>query len=87
LEVGKNILEVTVERRLRRLGHVKSTPGNKTATENFRIGTRGNAKKERPKERWIGGVRRSMTNHELAEEDTKDRDRWRNLDLGEGNPL
>jgi hypothetical protein len=28
-----------------------------------------------------------MTNHELTEEDTRDRDRWRNLVLGEGKPL
>jgi hypothetical protein len=41
----------------------------------------------RPKERWIDGVRQSMTNHRLAEEDTRDRDRWRNLVLGEVKPL
>jgi hypothetical protein len=28
-----------------------------------------------------------MTNHGLTEEDTRDRDRWRNLVLGEGKPL
>jgi hypothetical protein len=28
-----------------------------------------------------------MTNHGLREEDTRDRDRWRNLVLGEGKPL
>jgi hypothetical protein len=39
------------------------------------------------KERWIDGVRRSMTNHGLTEEDARDRDRWRNLVLGEGKPL
>jgi hypothetical protein len=51
--------------------------------------TRGNAKKGRPKERWIDGVRRSITNHGMTEEDTRDRDRdrWRNLVLGEGKPL
>jgi hypothetical protein len=31
----------------------------------------------RPKERWIDEVRRSMTNHGLIEEDTRDKDRWR----------
>jgi hypothetical protein len=36
-------------------------------TESFRMGTRGNAKKGRPKERWIDGVRRSMTNHVLVQ--------------------
>jgi hypothetical protein len=28
-----------------------------------------------------------MTNHGLREEDTRDRDRWRSLVLGEGKPL
>jgi hypothetical protein len=42
---------------------------------------------ERSEERWIDGVIRSMTNHGLTEEDTRDRDRWRNLVLGEGKPL
>jgi hypothetical protein len=28
-----------------------------------------------------------MTNHGLTEEDTRDRDRWRSLVLGEGKPL
>jgi hypothetical protein len=40
-----------------------------------------NRRRERPKDRWIDGVRRSMTNHGLTEEDTRDRDRWRNLVL------
>jgi hypothetical protein len=38
------------------------------------MGTRGNAKKGRSKERWIDGVRRSMTDHGLTIEDTRDRD-------------
>jgi hypothetical protein len=41
----------------------------------------------RPKERWIDGVRWSMTKHGLTEEDTRDSDRWQNLVLGEGKPL
>jgi hypothetical protein len=41
----------------------------------------------RPKERWTDGVRWSMTNHGLTEEDTRDSDRWRKLVLGEGKPL
>jgi hypothetical protein len=65
----------------------KENARKQTATENFRMGTRGNAKRGRPKERWIDGVRRSMTNHGLTEEDTRDRDRWRNLVLCEGKPL
>jgi hypothetical protein len=52
MEVRKNILEVTEEKRLRWFGHVKR---KQTATENFRMGTRGNAKKgktQREMDRW-----------------------------------
>jgi hypothetical protein len=52
--------------------------------------TRRNAKKgktQREMDRWIDGVRRSIINHGLREEDTRDRDRWRNLVLDEGKPL
>jgi hypothetical protein len=53
----------------------KENARKQTATEYFRMETRGNAKKgKRPKERWIDGVRRSMTNHGLTEENTRDRD-------------
>jgi len=31
-------------------------------------------KKGRPKERWMTGVRQSMTNHGLTEGDNRDRD-------------
>jgi hypothetical protein len=65
----------------------KENARKQTATEHFRIGSRRNAKKGRPKERWIDGVRRSMTNHGLTEEDTRDRDSWRNLVLCDGKPL
>jgi hypothetical protein len=51
----------------------KENARKETATENFRMGTRGKEKKGRPKERWIDGVRRSMTNHGLTEDDTRDR--------------
>jgi hypothetical protein len=65
----------------------KENARKQTATENFRMGTKGTRRKGRPKERWIDGVRRSMTNHELTEGGTRDRDRWRNLVFGEGKPL
>jgi hypothetical protein len=58
----------------------KENARKQTATENFRMGTRGNAKKGKTQ-------RRSMTNHGLTEKDTTDRDRWRNLALSEGKPL
>jgi hypothetical protein len=44
MEVRKNILEVIEEKWLRWFGYIKRMPG-KTATDNFRMGTRGNAKK------------------------------------------
>jgi hypothetical protein len=85
MEVGKNILEVTEEKRLRWFGHVKRMTGNRLPLEILEYEPKGT--RRRPKERWIDGVRRSMTNHGLREEDTRDRDRWRNLILGEGKPL
>jgi hypothetical protein len=84
MEVGKNILEVTEEKRLRLFGHVKRMPGNILPLKIFRMGTGGKAKKgktQREMDRW------SMTNYGLTEEGTRDRDRWRNLVLGEGKPL
>jgi hypothetical protein len=87
MEVRKNILEVTEEKRLRWFGHVKRTSGNRLPLKVLGWEPEGTRRRGRPKERWMDGVRRSMTNHGLTEEDTRDRDRWRNLVLGEGNPL
>jgi hypothetical protein len=83
--VGKNILKVIEEKRLRWFGHVKRMPGNRLPLNNLEWEPEGTRRRGRPKERWIDGVRRSLTNHGLTEEDT--RDRWRNLVLGEGKPL
>jgi hypothetical protein len=47
----------------------------------------GTRRKGRPKESWMDRVRRNMTNHGLAEEDTRDTGIWRNLVLGEGKSL
>jgi hypothetical protein len=44
MEVGKNILEVIEEKRLRWFGHVERMPGNRLPLS-LRMGTRGNAKK------------------------------------------
>jgi hypothetical protein len=87
IEVGKNILEVTEEKRLRWFGHVKRMPGNRLPLKISECEPERTRRRGRPKERWIDGVRRSMTNHGLTEEDTRDRDRWRNLVLDEGKPL
>jgi hypothetical protein len=63
----------------------KENARKQTATESLRMGTRGNAKKgktQREMDRW------SKTEHDKPwTEDTRDRDRWRNLILGEGKPL
>jgi hypothetical protein len=85
--VGKNILEVIEEKRLRWSGHVKRMPGNRLPLKILEWEPEGTRRRERAKERWIDGVRRTITNHGLREEDTRDRDRWRNLVLGEGKPL
>jgi hypothetical protein len=85
--VGKNTLEVIEEKRLRWFRHVKGMPGNRLPLEILEREPEGTRRRGRPKERWIDRVRRSMTNHGLTEEDTRDRDRWRNLVLGEGKPL
>jgi hypothetical protein len=87
MNVGKKILEVTEEKRLRWFGHVKRMPGNILPLKVLEWEPEGTRRRGRPKERWIDGVRRRMTNHGLTEEDTRDRDRWRNLVLGEGKPL
>jgi hypothetical protein len=87
MEVGKNIVEVIDEKRPRWFGHVERMPGNRLPLNILEWKPEGTRRRGRPKERWIDGVRRSMTNHGLREEDTRDRDRWRNLVLGEGKPL
>jgi hypothetical protein len=87
MEVRKNILEVIEEKRLRWFGHVKRIPGNRLPLKVLEWEPEETRRRGRPKERWIDGVRRSMTNHGLTEEDIRDRDRWRSLVLGEGKPL
>jgi hypothetical protein len=87
MEVGKNIVEVIEEKRLRWFGHVERMPGNRRPLKILEWEPGGTGRRGRQKERWTDGVRRSMTNHGLTEEDTRDRDRWRNLVLGEGKPL
>jgi hypothetical protein len=62
-------------------------PGNRLPQNILKLEPEGTRRRGRPEERWIDGVRQSMTNHGLTEEDTRDRDRWWNLILGEGNPL
>jgi hypothetical protein len=85
--VRKNILEVTEEKRLRWFGHVKRMPGNRLPLKVLEWEPEGMRRRGIPKESFIDEVRRSMTNHGLMEEDTKNRDRWRSLVLGEGKPL
>jgi hypothetical protein len=87
MELRKNILEVTEEKQLRWFGHVKRMPGNRLPLKVLKWEPEVTRRRGRPKERWIDGVRLSMTNHGLREEDTRDRYRWRNLVLGEGKPL
>jgi hypothetical protein len=62
-------------------------PGNRLSLKMLEWEPEGTRRRGRPKERWIDGVRWTMTNNGLREEDTRNRDRWRNLVLGEGKPL
>jgi hypothetical protein len=87
MEVGKNVSEVIEEKRLRWFGHVKRMPRNRLPLKILEWEPAGTRRRGRPKERWIDGVRRSMTNYGLTEEYIRDRDRWRNFVLGEGKPL
>jgi hypothetical protein len=87
MKVGKNIFEVTEEKRLRWFGHIKRMPGNRLPLNILEWEPEGTRRRGRPKERWIDGVRRRMANHGLTEKDIRDRDRWQNLVLGEGKPL
>jgi hypothetical protein len=87
MEVRKNILKLIEEKRLRWFGRIKRMPGNRLPLKILDWEPEGTRRRGRPKERWIDGVRRSMINHGLTEEDNRDRDRWRNLVLGEGKPL
>jgi hypothetical protein len=73
MEVGKNILEVIEEKRLRWFGHVKRMPGNRLPLKILEWEPEETRRRGRPKERWIDEVRRSMTNHGLTEDDTRDR--------------
>jgi hypothetical protein len=86
MEVRKNILEVTEEKRLRWFGLAKRMPGSRLPLKVLEWEPEG-TRRGRPKERWIDGIRRSMTNHGMTEEDTRDRDRWGSFVLGEGKPL
>jgi hypothetical protein len=81
-EVGKNILKVTEEKRLRWFGHVKRMPGNRLPLKIFEWEPEGTRRRGRPKERWIDGVRRSMTNHGPTEEDTRDKRQIAKLTFG-----
>jgi hypothetical protein len=55
-------------------GHVKRMSGNRLPQKILEWEPEGTRRRGRPKERWIDGVRRSMTNNGLTEEDTRDRD-------------
>jgi hypothetical protein len=63
MEEGKNILEVTEEKRLRWFGHVKRISGNRLPRKISEWEPEGTRRRGRPKEREIDGERRSMTNH------------------------
>jgi hypothetical protein len=86
VDVGKNTLDGTGERRLRWFVHVKRMLGNRVPRKDRRTETRRTTK-EGKTESKKDGARRSMVNHGLTGEDTRDKGRWRNFDWGEKKPL
>jgi hypothetical protein len=53
MEVGKNILEVTEEKRLRWFGNVERMPGNRLPRKILEWEPEGMRRRGRPKDRWI----------------------------------
>jgi hypothetical protein len=51
------------------------------------MGTRGKAKKGKSQREMDGWSKMEHDKHGLTEEDTRDRNTWRNLILSEGKPL
>jgi hypothetical protein len=49
MEVGKNILEVTEEKRLRWFGHIKRMPGNRLRRKILEWEPKGTRRREDPK--------------------------------------
>jgi len=47
----------------------------------------GTRRKEKPEERWMDGEGRNVIDNRMTEEDTIDRDMWRNLVLDKRTPL
>jgi hypothetical protein len=52
MEVGKNILEVIEEKRLRWFRHVKRMPGNRLPPKILEWQPEGTRRRGRPKDRW-----------------------------------
>jgi hypothetical protein len=59
MEVGKNILEVIEEKRLRWFEHVKRMSGNRLLLKILEWEPEGTRRRGRPKGSWIDGVRRA----------------------------
>jgi hypothetical protein len=53
MEVGKNILEVTEEKRLLCFGHAKRMPGNRHPRTILEWEPDGTGRRGRPKETWM----------------------------------
>jgi hypothetical protein len=60
--------------------------GNMSETDSPTLGTRGSVREGKIRRR-MARVTRNMDKRRLAEGDTRDSERWRNLVLGEGNQL
>jgi hypothetical protein len=67
MEVGKNILEIIEEKRLRWFGQVKRMPVKRLPRKILECEPEGTRRRGSFIVRWIGGARRSITNHGLTE--------------------
>jgi hypothetical protein len=81
MDAGKNILEITEEKRFIWFGHVKRMSGNRLPRRIPKWEPEGTPKNRRPRERW------SVTNHTLTEENTGDIGMTRNLVSDERKPF
>jgi hypothetical protein len=53
MNVGKNILEVIVEKQLQWFGNIKRMPGNILPQKILKWETEGTQRRGRPKDRWM----------------------------------
>ena len=77
MKVDKNIHEVIEKRKLRQFGHVTRMGEDRIPKIILEWDAEGRRRREKPQEKWMDGIRRSMNRLELTEEDAQDRNVWK----------